>query len=158
MAFFRSLIIKILLEHAIATEEYAYSLYEGLLNSSPPPEAARVLKLLAAAELEHRIKLHELQENPDTAAEALQAEGGEVRGAPSSGGPSDPEIADFGTAPAGFRHLLTTALEKERRAVRRYRRLADRSRVRTAREVFTYLMRQEQKHEEWISGLLRGSG
>jgi rubrerythrin len=156
MAFFRSLIIKILLEHAIAAEEHAYGLYEGLLNSSPPPEAARVLKLLAAAELEHRIKLHELQENPDTAAEALRAEGGEAEGAPSSSGPTVPETADFGTAPADFRHLLMTAIEKERRAVRRYKKLADRSRLRAAREVFSYLMRQEQEHEEWISGLLRG--
>ena len=156
---FRSLIIKILLEHAIAAEEHAYALYEGLLESSPPAETARILKLLAAAELEHRIKLHELQEDPKAAAEALKTE-------ETAAKPGSPAEADAGEgtvrreirAPSEFRHILMTALEKERRAVRRYRRLADKSRLRTAKTVFSYLMRQEMEHENRILDLLGDTG
>jgi rubrerythrin len=158
MAPLKSLLIKILLEEAIAAEEHAYRLYEGLLNSSPPPEAARILKLLAAAELEHRIKLLKLQEDPDAAARTLRREGKEEGELPNTDGPAGPENPDFDAVPTDFRHLLMTALEKERRAVDRYRELADRTRVRTAREVFTYLMRQEREHEEWILGFLERSG
>ena len=149
MAPFRSLLIKILLEQAIAAEEYAYRLYEGLLRSSPPAETARVLKLLAAAELEHRIRLVEFQKDPDTAAGR--------RTFPSAADRGDEPRPRENRAPADFRHLLVTALEKERRAVRRYGKLAEKSRLRTAREVFTYLMRQEMEHEEWILKLLEES-
>lgn len=156
MAPFRSLIIRILLEQAIAAEEYSYGLYESLLRSSPPPGTARILKRLAAAELEHRIKLLELQEDPDAAAELLRTEGRAAEELPDGG--REPRGPGGGSGAAGdpddFRHLLMTALEKEHRAVRRYRNLAARSRIRTAKEVFTYLMRQEMEHEAWISGLL----
>ena len=59
MSVMKKLLLRILLEDAIANEEAAYAFYESALEHVSQPESIALLKKLMAGELRHRIQLVE---------------------------------------------------------------------------------------------------
>jgi rubrerythrin len=148
----RRFLLRLILEEAIRREEEAYRFYEAALAPVRAAEARALLQKLCAEELRHRLKLQELQLQP----EGLEAE---ARGLQES-----ELLADSGPAPApvlaGLRpeDVWRLALDKERQAVRHYGLLARRTPLPVPRRVFAWLAAEEQRHVDWVLGALEGSG
>jgi rubrerythrin len=157
----RRFLLRLILEEAICREEEAYRFYEAALEPVRAPEARALLQRLCAEELRHRLKLQELQlqpENPEVEARSPQesellADSGRKPGATAPEPASAPELA--GLRPEDVWRL---ALDKERLAVRHYGLLARRTPLREPRRVFSYLAAEEQRHVDWVLGALEGRG
>ena len=148
----RRFLLRLILEEAIRREEEAYRFYEAALEPVRAPEARALLRKLCAEELRHRLKLQELQLQP----ESLEVEAHDVQ--------ESELLADSGPAPApelaGLRpeDVWRLALDKERLAVRHYGLLARRTPLPEPRRVFAYLAAEEQRHVDWVLGALEGRG
>ena len=148
----RRFLLRLILEEAIRREEEAYRFYEAALEPVRAPEARALLRQLCAEELRHRLKLQELQLQP----ESLEVEAHDVQ--------ESELLADSGPAPApelaGLRpeDVWRLALDKERLAVRHYGLLARRSPLPEPRRVFAWLAAEEQRHVDWVLGALEGRG
>jgi len=148
----RRFLLRLILEEAIRREEEAYRFYEAALEPVRAPEARTLLRKLCAEELRHRLKLQELQLQP----ESLEVEAHDLQ--------ESELLADSGPAPvpelAGLRpeDVWRLALDKERLAVRHYGLLARRTPLPEPRRVFAYLAAQEQRHVDWVLGALEGRG
>jgi rubrerythrin len=148
----RRFLLRLILEEAIRREEEAYRFYEAALEPVRAPEARALLRKLCAEELRHRLKLQELQLQP----ESLEVEAHDVQESEllaDSGPASAPELA--GLRPEDVWRL---ALDKERLAVRHYGLLARRTPLPEPRRVFAWLAAEEQRHVDWVLGALEGRG
>jgi rubrerythrin len=148
----RRFLLRLILEEAIRREEEAYRFYEAALEPVRAPEARALLRKLCAEELRHRLKLQELQLQP----ESLEVEAHDVQ--------ESELLADSGPASArelaGLRpeDVWRLALDKERLAVRHYGLLARRTPLPEPRRVFAWLAAEEQRHVDWVLGALEGRG
>jgi len=148
----RRFLLRLILEEAIRREEEAYRFYEAALESVRAPEGRALLRKLCAEELRHRLKLQELQLQP----ESLEVEAHDVQ--------ESELLADSGPAPApelaGLRpeDVWRLALDKERLAVRHYGLLARRTPLPEPRRVFAWLAAEEQRHVDWVLAALEGRG
>ena len=148
----RRFLLRLILEEAMRREEEAYRFYEAALEPVRAPEARALLRKLCAEELRHRLKLQELQLQP----ESLEVEAHDVQ--------ESELLADSGPAPAPELAVLRPedvwrlALDKERLAVRHYGLLARRTPLPEPRRVFAYLAAEEQRHVDWVLGALEGRG
>lgn len=148
----RRFLLRLILEEAMRREEEAYRFYEAALEPVRAPEARALLRKLCAEELRHRLKLQELQLQP----ESLEVEAHDVQ--------ESELLADSGPAPAPELASLRPedvwrlALDKERLAVRHYGLLARRTPLPEPRRVFAWLAAEEQRHVDWVLGALEGRG
>jgi len=152
----RRFLLRLILEEAIRREEEAYRFYEDALEPVRAPEARALLQKLCAEELRHRLKLQELQGQPDSIPESLEVEARDLQ--------ESELLTDSGPAPApalaGLRpeDVWRLALDKERLAVRHYGLLARRAPLPEPRRVFAWLAAEEQRHVDWVLGALGGRG
>lgn len=150
----RRFLLRLILEEAIRREEEAYRFYEAALEPVRAPEARALLGKLCAEELRHRLKLQELQGQPESIPESLEVEARDLQ--------ESELLADSGPAPelAGLRpeDVWRLALDKERLAVRHYGLLARRTPLAEPRRVFAWLAAEEQRHVDWVLGALEGRG
>jgi rubrerythrin len=145
-------LLRLILEEAIRREEEAYRFYEAALEPVRAPEAQALLRRLCAEELRHRLKLQELQLQPENLElEARTPEESELL--TDSGPAPEPsaELADL--QPADVWRL---ALRKEQLAVAHYGLLARKIRLRVPRRVFSFLAAEEQRHVDWVRAALEG--
>jgi rubrerythrin len=141
---FRRLLLKILLERAIAFEERAYRFYEEALACSAMSDTSELLRKLLAGELLHRMKLEELQRTGDLGPLAVSLQNGER---------DIEELSEEWPPLHPWAHkgeVLETALRKEARAHRFYRSLAKKAALKAARDVFAALSNEESAHVEWL--------
>jgi rubrerythrin len=144
----RKLLLKVLLERAIAFEEGAYRFYEGALERAAMSDTSELLKSLLAEELRHRMKLEEAQRTGDISS--LEQPGEETDGkieeltALMEIRNEWPAINPW----AGKKEILEAALAKEAAAFAFYRDLASGSRFKALRDLFSALSREEEAHAE----------
>jgi len=141
---FRRLLIKIVLERAIAFEEGAYRFYEEALARSAMSDTSALLKKLLAGELLHRMKLEELQRRGDVEPLTVSLPRGarEVEALSEEWPPLNPW--------AHKADVLETALRKEAEAYRFYKSLAGKTGIKAVRDVFAALSSEESAHVEWL--------
>jgi rubrerythrin len=146
---FRRLLLKIILERAIAFEERAYRFYEEALARSAMSEASELLKKLLAGELLHRMKLEELQRTGGVGPMAVSLPRGsqDVEELSEEWPPLNPW--------AHKREVLEIALRKEVGAYRFYKSLADKTGLKSVRDVFAALSNEESVHMEWLREEIR---
>jgi len=145
----RKLLLRIILEKAIAFEENAYRYYEEALERTAMIETAELLRKLLSDELRHRLKLEEMQRTGDI--EGLSA----------------PESRNYIYIkelrekwpllhPWSSRaEILKLALKKEMSAHQFYRRLAEKTPLKTAKEAFSALAGEELEHIKRIQAELK---
>jgi rubrerythrin len=143
----RKLLLGLVLEDAIIREENAYRFYQSALEKVSGQAERQLLQKLCAEELRHRLKLEELQSNPETEEIEFfqQPEIG-----PGEAGKSWPEVP----AGASRRDILKLALVKEKQAVRYYQLIAERSALRMVKDLFFFLAGEESKHVRWVEKML----
>jgi rubrerythrin len=144
---FRKLIIKLILEKAIIFEERAYRFYESALSMVEHEQTADLLKRLSAAELEHRLKLEEIQKRGILETGDYEGTDFEKNGDYEMISREWPDIASG----SSHKEILNVALAREKTAFRFYRNLKEYSRVKVAKELFGMLAREESNHISWIT-------
>ena len=149
---FRKIILKMILEKAIIFEERAYSFYESALHIVEQGQTSDLLKKLAAAELEHKLKLEKIQQTGFF-------ETGEDEGIdPGKDGDYEmisPEWPDIAPGSSEI-EILDVALAREKTAYRFYRNLQEHSRIKVTDELFGMLAREESNHVNWIAREISG--
>jgi rubrerythrin len=144
----RKLLLKVLLERAIASEERAYRFYEGALERAAMSDTSELLKSLLAEELRHRMKLEEAQRTGDISS--FEQPGDETDGkieeltALMEMQNEWPAINPW----AGKKEILEAAFAKEAAAFAFYRDLASSSRFKALRDLFSALSREEGAHAD----------
>jgi rubrerythrin len=140
---FRKLLLKILLERAIAFEERAYRFYEEALARSAMSDTSELLRQLLAEELLHRMKLEEMQRTGDLGLLEVSL--------PRGGAQDVEELSQEWPRLHPWAHkgeVLETALRKEAMAYRFYKSLAKKAALKAARDVFAALSGEESAHVE----------
>ena len=139
---FRKLLLKILLERAIAFEERAYRFYEEALARSAMSDTSELFRQLLAEELLHRMKLEEMQRTGDL---------GLLEVSLPRGAQDVEELSQEWPRLHPWAHkgeVLETALRKEAMAYRFYKSLAKKAALKAARDVFAALSGEESAHVE----------
>jgi rubrerythrin len=140
----RRFLLRLILEEAIRREEEAYRFYEAAQEPVRSPASRELLRRLCAEELRHRLKLQELQLQPENLE--VQARSPEESRLLTDSGPApEPALADL--QPTDVWRL---ALAKERLAVAHYGLLARRVSLRVPRRLFAFLAAEEQRHVDWV--------
>lgn len=183
---FKRFLIRLLLERAMIFEEEAYRFYENLLRESTMRNSFDLVKKLLAEKLRHRINLEEVQKRGDLGYLELAssgkgvgaAPGGADRGLEGAGDLADiapedqigiltrdmdgfDEICSAWPDPSKLttrREVLEFALRKEQCALRFYTSMCRYSRLKTAREVFCALGREERRQVQLIYRELKAAG
>ena len=150
----RRFLLRLALEQAIGREEKAYRFYEAAMEAVGAPEAAQLLRRLAAEELRHRLKLEDLQRSGELdPAGIVEMNPGQEK-ILMEPEPQWPQAIDR----LSVRDIWSAALSKERRARDYYRLLAARAPAASFREVFAYLSAEEQRHVDWVQSALQAQG
>ena len=145
----RALFAKLILETAITFEERSYRYYEAALEKSIMEDSFDLLKKLMGQELYHRIMLEEMQRRGKVGEPKSVNTLGFADEEPS---PEEvdslcdewPEISPRDSK----RVILERALEKERCAYRFYKKMMERSRSESLRNLFQTLMKEELYHAQ----------
>jgi rubrerythrin len=140
----KKVILRIILEEAIAFEEKAYQFYRSALSRAVMGDSGRVLKKLLVAELKHRMKLDELQRTGDLGT--IQHSDDLKQDEPAEISVPWPQINPWSTR----NEILEAALHKEMQAYRYYKNLSERASLKAARDTFYLLADEENRHIEWI--------
>jgi rubrerythrin len=172
-------LIRLLINRAIYFEEQAYRFYEALLKRSIMKDSFDLIKKLMAEELRHRIMLEEVGKRGDIGYLDVQDRTGEGMGSEDkssvgfqeAGGGSGKILLDKRskmftgnledldelcsrwpdpTMLATSKEILEFALRKEKCALHFYASMCRKRRLKTVRDVFCTLSREERKHVEWV--------
>ncbi len=170
----KKLIVRIVLEGAIAFEEASYRFYESILKRATMHRSFDLLKRLLSEELKHRMRIEEAQKRGSFAGIQKSAADGEMRDEEGSGGEdetrdfmpgiSQEEMEEFcaqwpDIAPeAASKDILRAALNKEQCGYRMYSRLKNRFAMKSIRALYQMLAREELRHIRWIEGELERYG
>ena len=144
----KQMLFRGLLEEAIKQEEAAYTLYQSALHVVSEPHVIKLLKTLMAGELQHKLKLEELQQRGELAKQPVNdviPDGVSLI--------QDEHLEDFSLRllpGMSCREILSIALLKEQQAARQYSRLSERARFSLAQNLFCVLSYEETQHVAWI--------
>ena len=148
----RSLLLKLVVEQAIAAEERAYRFYGSVLEKGLAGEAEELVRRLRAEELAHRLRLEEVQKRGELGRLAV-TEAGELRDLEAPRG-RWPKLGPDSSR----EQVLEAALLKEKQAWAFYRVLQERSSLAFLKELFAALAAEERRHVLWVEELLGKGG
>lgn len=141
---FRTFIVRIILENAIAFEEHSYRFYESALERAVGRESRDIIRQLMRDEFGHRIKLEEVRRKGDLGS--LDVPDGKASADIEAVSCSWPEIP----AHAGTEEILEMALEQEQCSYNFYASIEKHARLKLTREIFSVLKGEEALHMRLI--------
>jgi len=141
---FRTFIVRIILEDAIAFEEHSYRFYESALEKAVSGESRDIIGQLMRDEFRHRIKLEEVRKKGDLGR--LDVPEGKDSSYIEAVSCSWPEIP----AHAGTEEILEMALEREQCSYNFYASMEKHTRLKPARGTFSVLKGEEERHVHLI--------
>jgi rubrerythrin len=136
----KRLVLRVILEEAIAFEEAAYRFYQSALESAVMEESGSTLRKLLVSELKHRMKLDDFQRRGELGNQPVVSETGleelEKIAAPW------PQLHPWSTR----QEILEAALHKEQSAYEFYRRMSEKAVLGAVRDAFRVLAEEELQH------------
>jgi rubrerythrin len=129
--------IEDIIEYAIEQEDQANSFYEHLAREAPKPELHEALKNFAADEFRHKLRLEGVR---DGQVELTREEVGTFHIAEKIG----PVNA---RKDMSYKELLEYAIKKEAEAERLYLKLAEVTKHKEWKKLFTLLAQEEARHK-----------
>lgn len=138
----KKLLVKVLINNAIAFEEASYRFYREAEQRASSPEHKHLFLLLAGEEVKHKEKLKSLTTRDlEEVLDFSQKEEADRLDLPDVEIPHQLEEADTP------QKILLLAMDRESAAYGFYHLLAERSKIPVAKKVFNFLASEEGEHK-----------